>query len=157
MVTSLASALTQRKVKANLAMTGETTSLERVLPGGIREKILAAKRAGIKDIILCEENRRTSMKSSRCTHRNDFHYGSIIWGCLGLALDRREGGRCHGLFTIKEDKNKEKPCTMKLNYNMSDQIEWLRWSDLQQTTSRLRPLSSCRWAHCMAVGASFTS
>ena len=59
MVTSLASALTQRKVKANLAMTGEITLRGKVLPvGGIREKILAAKRAGIKDIILCEENRK---------------------------------------------------------------------------------------------------
>ena len=59
MATSLASALTQRKVKANLAMTGEISLRGKVLPvGGIKEKILAAKRAGIKEIILCEENRR---------------------------------------------------------------------------------------------------
>ena len=59
MVTSLASALTRRKVKANLAMTGEISLRGKVLPvGGIKEKILAAKRAGIKEIILCEENRR---------------------------------------------------------------------------------------------------
>ena len=59
MATSLASALTQRKVKANLAMTGEITLRGRVLPvGGIKEKILAAKRAGIKEIILSEENRK---------------------------------------------------------------------------------------------------
>lgn len=59
MATSLASALTQRKVKANLAMTGEITLRGKVLPvGGIKEKILAAKRAGIKEIILCEENRK---------------------------------------------------------------------------------------------------
>lgn len=59
MVTSLASALTQRKVKKALAMTGEITLRGKVLPvGGIREKILAAKRAGIKTIILCEENRK---------------------------------------------------------------------------------------------------
>ena len=59
MVTSLASALTQRKVKPNLAMTGEITLRGKVLPvGGIKEKILAAKRAGIKEIILCEENRK---------------------------------------------------------------------------------------------------
>ena len=59
MVTSLASALTQRKVKPNIAMTGEITLRGKVLPvGGIKEKILAAKRAGIKDIIICEENRR---------------------------------------------------------------------------------------------------
>ena len=59
MATSLASALTQRKVKPNLAMTGEITLRGKVLPvGGIKEKILAAKRAGIKEIILCEENRK---------------------------------------------------------------------------------------------------
>ena len=59
MATSLASALTQRKVKANLAMTGEISLRGKVLPvGGIKEKILAAKRAGIKEIILCGENRR---------------------------------------------------------------------------------------------------
>lgn len=59
MVTSIASALTQRKVRANLAMTGEITLRGKVLPvGGIREKILAAKRAGIKEIILCKENEK---------------------------------------------------------------------------------------------------
>lgn len=59
MATSIASAFTQRKVRANLAMTGEITLRGKVLPvGGIREKILAAKRAGITDIMLCEENRR---------------------------------------------------------------------------------------------------
>ncbi len=59
MLTALASALTQRKVKKNLAMTGEITLRGRVLAvGGIREKILAAKRAGIKDIVLCEENKK---------------------------------------------------------------------------------------------------
>ena len=59
MTTALASALTQRKVKPNLAMTGEITLRGKVLPvGGIKEKILAAKRAGIKEIILCEENRK---------------------------------------------------------------------------------------------------
>ena len=59
MVTSLVSAFTQRKVKKNLAMTGEITLRGRVMPvGGIREKILAAKRAGIKELILCEENKK---------------------------------------------------------------------------------------------------
>lgn len=59
MVTSLVSAFTQRKVRANLAMTGEITLRGKVLPvGGIREKILAAKRAGIKEIILCKENKK---------------------------------------------------------------------------------------------------
>lgn len=59
MITSLVSAFTQRKVRANLAMTGEITLRGKVLPvGGIREKILAAKRAGIKEIILCVENKK---------------------------------------------------------------------------------------------------
>lgn len=59
MVTSLVSAFTQRKVKSNLAMTGEITLRGKVLPvGGIREKILAAKRAGINEIILCKENQK---------------------------------------------------------------------------------------------------
>jgi ATP-dependent Lon protease len=59
MLTSLASAFTQRKVKKNLAMTGEITLRGSVLPvGGIKEKILAAKRAGIKEIILCTENEK---------------------------------------------------------------------------------------------------
>ena len=59
MVTSLVSAFTQRKVKKNLAMTGEITLRGKVLPvGGIKEKILAAKRAGIKELILCKENEK---------------------------------------------------------------------------------------------------
>ena len=59
MLTSLVSLFTQKKVKRNLAMTGEITLRGKVLPvGGIKEKILAAKRANIKEIILCEENRK---------------------------------------------------------------------------------------------------
>jgi len=59
MLTSLVSSFTQRKVKAKLAMTGEITLRGKVLPvGGIKEKILAAKRANIKEIILCSENKK---------------------------------------------------------------------------------------------------
>lgn len=59
MLTSLASAFTKRKVKKNLAMTGEITLRGRVLAiGGVQEKLLAARRAGIKEIILCEDNRK---------------------------------------------------------------------------------------------------
>jgi ATP-dependent Lon protease len=59
MLTSLTSVFTQRKIKPNLAMTGEITLSGRVLPvGGIKEKILAAKRAGIKEIILCAKNKK---------------------------------------------------------------------------------------------------
>lgn len=57
--TSIASALTQRKVRKNTAMTGEITLRGKVLPvGGIKEKILAAKRAGITDIVMCQDNRK---------------------------------------------------------------------------------------------------
>ncbi len=59
MLTSLVSLFTQRRVKQSLAMTGEITLRGKVLPvGGIKEKILAAKRARIKEIILCEDNKR---------------------------------------------------------------------------------------------------
>ena len=59
MYTSIASVFTQRKVKSNLAMTGEITLTGKVLPvGGIKEKILAAKRAGIKEIIMCHKNKK---------------------------------------------------------------------------------------------------
>jgi len=59
MLTALASAFTQKKVKSKLAMTGEITLRGRVLPvGGIKEKILAAKRAGITEIVMCEKNRK---------------------------------------------------------------------------------------------------
>ena len=59
MVTAMVSALTGKPVKPHLAMTGETTLRGQVLPvGGIREKLLAAKRAGVTDIIICEDNRR---------------------------------------------------------------------------------------------------
>lgn len=88
MVTSLASALTQRKVKANLAMTGEITLRGKVLPvGGIREKILAAKRAGIKDIILCEENRKDIEEIQPIYLKGvEFHYVKDIKEVLDLAL-----------------------------------------------------------------------
>ena len=57
--TSIASAITQRKVRKNTAMTGEITLRGKVLPvGGIKEKMLAAKRAGITDILMCKENRK---------------------------------------------------------------------------------------------------
>ncbi len=58
MLTSLVSVLTQKRIKKGLAMTGEITLRGKVLPvGGIKEKILAAKRANIKEIILCQENK----------------------------------------------------------------------------------------------------
>ena len=63
MLTSLASVFTQRKIRPHLAMTGEITLRGKVLPiGGVKEKILAAKRAGITDILLCEANRKDVME-----------------------------------------------------------------------------------------------
>lgn len=88
MVTSIASALTQRKVKPNLAMTGEITLRGKVLPvGGIKEKILASKRAGITDIILCEENRKNvlDIKENYLEGLN-FHYVDNIKQVLEIAL-----------------------------------------------------------------------
>ncbi|MBQ1981340.1 MAG: endopeptidase La, partial [Alistipes sp.] len=59
MVTSIVSTYTKREVKERIAMTGEMTLRGRVMPvGGIKEKILAAKRAGINELILCEDNRK---------------------------------------------------------------------------------------------------
>lgn len=88
MVTSLASALTQRKVRDHLAMTGEITLRGKVLPvGGIREKILAAKRAGVTDIILCEENRKDIEEIQPMYLKGlTFHYVNDIKEVLQLAL-----------------------------------------------------------------------
>lgn len=109
MVTSLASALTQRKVKANLAMTGEITLRGKVLPvGGIKEKILAAKRAGIKDIILCEENRK-NIEEIQAIYLEGltFHYVNDIKEVLKLALtDEKVNGAID--FNITNQTNEEK-------------------------------------------------
>ncbi len=88
MVTSLASAFTQRKVRKNLAMTGEITLRGKVLPvGGIKEKILAAKRAGITDIILSEQNRKNleEIKDDYLKGLN-FHFVHTIMDVLDIAL-----------------------------------------------------------------------
>lgn len=88
MVTSIASAFTQRKVKSNLAMTGEITLRGKVLPvGGIREKILAAKRAGIKEIILCKENKKNIDEIKPLYLKGlKFHYVEDIKEVLDIAL-----------------------------------------------------------------------
>ncbi len=88
MVTSLASAFTQRKVKAGLAMTGEITLRGKVLPvGGIKEKILAAKRAGIREIILSEENRKNLEEIKEVYLKGlKFHFVSTISDVLQIAL-----------------------------------------------------------------------
>ena len=109
MVTSLASALTQRKVKANLAMTGEITLRGKVLPvGGIREKILAAKRAGITDIILCEENRKDIEEIQPLYLKGlNFHYVKDIKEVLTLALTDEKVADAID-FTVTDEKKEEK-------------------------------------------------
>ena len=88
MATSLASALTGRRVRKNLAMTGEITLRGRVLPvGGIREKILAAKRAGIKEIILCKENEKDILEIPQDYLKGlSFHYVETVSDVLDYAL-----------------------------------------------------------------------
>jgi len=88
MVTSLASSFTQRRVKDHLAMTGEITLRGKVLPvGGIKEKILAAKRAGITDIILCKDNRKDIEEINEMYLKGlTFHYVNSIKEVLDIAL-----------------------------------------------------------------------
>ena len=88
MLTALTSLFTQRKLKNKLAMTGEITLRGKVLPvGGIKEKILAAKRAGIKEIILCEENRKDIEEiNERYVKGLTFHYVNEMQEVLDIAL-----------------------------------------------------------------------
>ena len=88
MATALASAFTQRKVRPGIAMTGEITLRGKVLPvGGIKEKILAAKRAGITDIIICEENKRNIEAIPEIYLAGlTFHYVNDINEVLEIAL-----------------------------------------------------------------------
>ena len=92
MLTSLVSLFTQRKVKKSLAMTGEITLRGKVLPvGGIKEKILAAKRARIKEILLCEENRRDIEEIKQEYLKGlTFHYVSDMKDVIDLALTKQK-------------------------------------------------------------------
>ncbi len=86
--TALVSAFTRRKVRKNIAMTGEITLRGKVLPvGGIKEKILAAKRAGITNIVLCEENRK-DIDEIKATYLRGlkFHYVTDIMEVIDFAL-----------------------------------------------------------------------
>jgi ATP-dependent Lon protease len=86
--TSIASALTQRKVRKNTAMTGEITLRGKVLPvGGIKEKILAAKRAGITDIIMCQENEKDINEIPAIYLKGvNFHYVENVQDVWNFAL-----------------------------------------------------------------------
>jgi ATP-dependent Lon protease len=93
MLTSIASAYTKRKVKKGLAMTGEITLRGEVLPvGGIKEKILAAKRARIKEIILCEKNRKDVDEINQSYLSGlTFHYVRTMEEVLEIALTKTKG------------------------------------------------------------------
>jgi ATP-dependent Lon protease len=92
MLTSLVSSYTQRKVKNKLAMTGEITLRGKVLPvGGIKEKILAAKRANIKEIILCEDNRKDILEIKESYLKGlTFHYVSDMKQVIEIALTKQK-------------------------------------------------------------------
>jgi ATP-dependent Lon protease len=88
MLTSLVSLFTQKKVKKDIAMTGEITLRGKVLPvGGIKEKILAAKRAGIKEIILCAQNKRDIMEIKESYLKGlTFHYVTEMHEVIKYAI-----------------------------------------------------------------------
>ena len=107
--TSIASALTQRKVRKNTAMTGEITLRGKVLPvGGIKEKILAAKRAGITDIVMCKENMKDIEEIPETYRTNvEFHYVENIQQVWDFALTDKLVDNAVTL-TIPEEKDEKK-------------------------------------------------
>lgn len=109
MATSIASALTQRKVRSNLAMTGEITLRGKVLPvGGIKEKILAAKRAGITKIILCEDNRKDIEEIPELYLKGlTFEYVESIMDVWDIALMNKKVDNAVE-FTFDEEKMEAK-------------------------------------------------
>src|SRR6201746_1452359 len=104
MLTALTSAFTQRKVKSHLAMTGEITLRGRVLPvGGIKEKILAAKRANIKEIILCKSNQKDILEIKEDYIKDlQFHYVTDMKEVINMALLKQLVNNPVDL-TVKED------------------------------------------------------
>ncbi len=95
MLTAMASVYTQRKIKAKVAMTGEISLIGKVMPvGGIKEKILAAKRAGIKEIILCKKNKRDIEEiDQRYVKGIDFHFVDRVDEVLDIALMKNKVDR----------------------------------------------------------------
>ena len=106
--TSIASALTQRKVRKNTAMTGEITLRGKVLPvGGIKEKILAAKRAGITDIMMCRENEKDVNEIPDIYLKGvTFHYVENVQDVWNFALTN-ELVKNPMVFDIPEEKSKK--------------------------------------------------
>ncbi len=90
MMTAIASVLTGKKVKPFLAMTGEITLRGQVLPvGGIKEKILAAKRAGLKEIVLCAQNEKDVAEVEASFIKGlKFHYVDKMEEVLAIALTK---------------------------------------------------------------------
>jgi len=88
MMTALASAFTARKIKPYLAMTGEITLRGQVLPvGGIKEKVLAAKRAGLKEIIMCWQNEKDVVEINPTFIKGiRFHYVKTMQQVIDIAL-----------------------------------------------------------------------
>ncbi len=107
--TSIASALTQRKVRKNTAMTGEITLRGKVLPvGGIKEKILAAKRAGITDIVMCQENEKDINEIPEMYLKGvKFHYVENVQDVWDFALTK-EVVENPLKFDIPEEKDEKK-------------------------------------------------
>ncbi|MEO5603437.1 MAG: endopeptidase La [Cyclobacteriaceae bacterium] len=105
MFTSLASIFTQRKVKSKLAMTGEITLRGKVLPvGGIKEKILAAKRSGIKEIVLSAKNRRDIEEIEKHYLKGlTFYYVDTVDDVLKVALLKEKVAKAM-TFSLSEPK-----------------------------------------------------
>ena len=105
--TSIASALTQRKVRRNTAMTGEITLRGKVLPvGGIKEKILAAKRAGITDIVMCQDNRKNIEEIPEIYRKGvEFHYVENVQDVWKFALTDEKVDNPIDLSIKEEEKN----------------------------------------------------
>lgn len=105
--TSIASAITQRRVRKNVAMTGEITLRGKVLPvGGIKEKILAAKRAGITDIVMCRDNKKDIDEIPEMYIKGvTFHYVEDVLDVWDFALTDEKVDNAQ-VFDIEEEKDK---------------------------------------------------
>ena len=109
MLTALVSLFTQKRVKKHLAMTGEITLRGKVLPvGGLKEKILAGKRAGIKEYILCKDNEKDILEIKQEYLKGlTFHYVTDMEEVVKLAITNKDAKNKKEL-KIEEDKKEEK-------------------------------------------------
>ena len=116
MLTSMTSIYTQRKVKPYLAMTGEVTLRGKVLPvGGIKEKILAANRAGLREIVLCTKNRK-DIEEINASYIKDllFHYVDNVDQVLAMALLPEKVGKPMK-FILPDEKETARPELERMN------------------------------------------